>query len=128
MAALLGLGVDEAAEVVDDAFARVPVSRRRLVDDAMDGSAKAVPVLYRTALRLTRRRLEHAAAPASGAEIVTVVRGLPARQRDLAALCLYAGLSTEEAAKTLRIQPVAASIHLANAVDTLCHHVVNEQS
>jgi RNA polymerase sigma factor (sigma-70 family) len=51
--------------------------------------------------------------------VCAALAAMPPRQRACAALCLYSGFSSEEAAAILAISPVTVRVHLHRARRTL---------
>jgi RNA polymerase sigma-70 factor (sigma-E family) len=124
-----------AEEVTQDAFVAMHGAWPRLRD-----SGKALAYLRQSVVNRSRSLIRHrvvagkyvppVALPAPGAEesafavlersdVVTALRGLPARQREVLVLRYYADLSEADIALTMRISRGAVKSHAARGIAAL---------
>lgn len=126
-----GVGDRQLAEdLVAEAFARAWASWRK-VSRHPSPRAWVVRTALNTHVSWWRRRRREIAwdgheieAPAAGgggldSGLVTALRGLPTRQREVIALRVFLDLDTATTAKTLGIAEGTVTAHLARAVATL---------
>lgn len=119
---------DEAAEVVQEAFARLYASWSKLRDPQRAAGYLRVTVLNLARGRLRKRRRarqqpleaailleQNAADPA----ILAAVRALPTRQRDCVLLRFYLDLSEADIAETLGVSAGSVKTHLHRGLAAL---------
>jgi RNA polymerase sigma factor (sigma-70 family) len=119
LAVLLVLDSQAADEVVTDAFVAIFRGWRRPRD-----SEDALPCLRRAVVSKSRavRRQRIAACENAQLErspVVTVLRGLPQRQREAIVLRYYAGLSEAEVAAAMGVRKGLAKSYLARGMSSL---------
>jgi len=135
VAALLVRDVATAEEVVQDSFVALHAAWWRLRD-----SEKALSYLHQSVVNRSRSVLRHrvvvdrnASEPAPGmpgvepdawtllrrSAVVTAMRALPARQREVLVLRYYGGLSEAQIASIMGISRCAVKSHLARAMASL---------
>jgi DNA-directed RNA polymerase specialized sigma24 family protein len=137
LAALLVRDPAAAEELVQDAFVAVHDSWDQLQD-----TGRALAYLRRCVVAGSRSRLDRAAGGTSGGRaaaepgpsrlaagqmapgppgpaLVSVLRTLPARQREAVVLCYYAGLPGPELAAVMGVSRWSARRHLAGALAAL---------
>lgn len=135
LAAVLVGDLPTAEEIVQDSFVGLHTSWRRLAD-----SERALSYLRQAVVNRSRSVLRHrviadklapkmapevpAAAPeeiaaAERSDFVSVLRALPARQREVLVLRYYADLSEAQIASTMGISRGAVKSHTARAISAL---------
>ena len=130
LAAFLVRDMATAQEIVQDSFVALHNARRSADSDlALSYLRRSIVNRSRSALR--HRRAPHAAEPAPrsrGAEqpsaapypaVVSALRALPARQREVLVLRYYADLSEAQTAEAMGISPGAVRSHTARASSAL---------
>jgi len=119
LAVLLVFDSQAADEVVTDAFVAMYRGWRRPRD-----SEEALPCLRRAVVSKSRAVQRQRIAACENAQledspVVTVLRGLPRRQREAIVLRYYAGLSEAEVAAAMGVRKGVAKGCLARAVSSL---------
>ena len=89
---------------------RISWWRRRRREVALDGGLEVAD--------------DMAGDPALDPALLTVLRGLPRRQREVIAFRVFLDLDTRTTAKVLGIAPGTVTAHLSRAVSTLREHLV----
>jgi DNA-directed RNA polymerase specialized sigma24 family protein len=119
LAVLLVLDSQAAEEVVTDAFAAICRGWRRPRD-----SEEALPCLHRAVVSKSRAVRRQRAGAGGSAQlerfpVVTVLRGLPQRQREAIVLRYYAGLSEAEVAAAMGVRKGLVKSYLARGRSSL---------
>jgi RNA polymerase sigma factor (sigma-70 family) len=125
------LAEDQVAEAFARAFAswrkvgRHPAPRAWVVRTALNTGASWWRRRSRE-LPLADHDVTAPGEPGDGvsAAMLTALRRLPARQREVIALRVFLDLDIETIARQLGIAPATARVHLARAVAALRHHLV----
>lgn len=134
-------GAELAEDQVAEAFARAWASWRQ-VSRHPAPRAWVVRTALNTGASWWRRRrrelpladhdLSAAVAVASGdgmdAALLTALRGLPARQREVIALRMFLDLDTSTIATQLGIEPGTVRVHLSRGVAALRHELILAQT
>jgi RNA polymerase sigma-70 factor (sigma-E family) len=136
LAALLVQDIDVAEELVQDSFVAMHSVWRGLAD-----SDRALSYLYQAVVTLSRSVLRHRTAagkiptelapgiPAvdpiaiielEHSAVISALRTLAPRQREVLVLLYYAGLTEAQTASAMRISKGAVKSHTARAISSLC--------
>lgn len=126
LAALLADSVATADEIVQDSFVALRYARRRRVRESAPLYLRR-SVVYRSRSALRRRRPVAGSsrpepAPGSPGEypaVISALRALPARQREVLVLRYYADLSDAQIAYVTGISSDAVKRHTARAMASL---------